>query len=90
MEYVGLSLGIFSTVVQLYQSSVKAYDLYLAVKDFPPAYIKLRLGLEIERHRLELWASQTIDRERHQLQSPQNNVLWGLFRAILHGRGVRG
>ncbi|KAN0076091.1 hypothetical protein V8E54_007361 [Elaphomyces granulatus] len=83
MEYVGLSLSIFSTVVQLYQSSMKAYDLYLAVKDFPPRYIKLRLGLEIERHRLELWASQTIDRERHQLQSPQNNVLWGLFKAIL-------
>ena len=86
MDYVGLGLSIFSAVVQLYESSVKAYDMYLAVKDFPPTYANLRLGLEIERHRLELWANQTIhnqiDRQRHR-QSPQNDVLWKLFRAIL-------
>ncbi|KAN0071595.1 hypothetical protein V8E54_010191 [Elaphomyces granulatus] len=85
MEFVGLGLSIFSAVVQLYENSVKAYELYLAVKDFPPTYEKLRLALQIERHRLELWANQTIynqiDQQRH--QSPQNDVLWRLFKDIL-------
>jgi HET-S-like prion-inhibition and propagation protein len=85
MDFVGLGLSIFSAVVQLYENSVKAYELYLAVKDFPPTYEKLRLALQIERHRLELWANQTIhnqiDQQRH--QSPQNDVLWRLFKDIL-------
>ena len=32
------------------------YDLYLSIQDFTPTYRSLRLALEIERKRLELWA----------------------------------
>jgi hypothetical protein len=82
---VGFGLSAFSAVVQLYQCSVTAYNLYLDVKDFPPTYIKLRLGLEIERQRLELWARQTIHNQDNLEidQSSQHSVLWNLFKDIL-------
>src|SRR6266480_7143348 len=70
---------IFSTVLQLYQASVAAYNLYLDVRDFPPAYLQLRFALVIERQRLKIWAREIVDKER----SPRDEVLWELFKAIL-------
>jgi hypothetical protein len=81
MDPISISLS----VLQLYEYSMKAYDLYLAVKDFPPTYLKLRLGLEIERQRLDLWARQIIHNQTDEQtnQSPREAVLWNLFRDIL-------
>jgi hypothetical protein len=70
---------IVSAVMQLCKASVAAYDLYLDVNDFPPAYIQLRFSLVIERHRLQIWARNIIDKER----SAQDETLWALFKAVL-------
>ncbi|KAH0563160.1 hypothetical protein GP486_002268 [Trichoglossum hirsutum] len=70
---------IFTTVMQLYRASVAAYDMYLEARDFPSAYLQLRFGLVIERQRLQLWAREI----SHNEQSPQDYMLWGLFKAIL-------
>jgi len=85
MDPVSFGFGAFAVVIQLYDSSVKAYDLYLAVKDFPPTYLTLRLSLEIEQQRLKLWARQTIHNQpdRKINQSHQEEVLWSLFKDIL-------
>jgi hypothetical protein len=70
---------IFTTVMQLYRASVAAYDLYLEAKDFPSAYLQLKFAMVIERQRLHLWAREI----GHKEQSPQDYMLWGLFKAIL-------
>lgn len=56
MEPASVALAVLGTVVELYRLSMKTYDLYLSIQDFPPAFRKLRLALDIERKRLEQWA----------------------------------
>jgi hypothetical protein len=74
-----MSSSIIVAVQQLYGASVAAYNLYLDVRDFPSSYLQLRLGLVIERQRLQLWAREMITKE----QSPQDDALWRLIKTIL-------
>lgn len=60
MEPVGLSLGVFSAVVQTYSAVMSVYDLYLGVTDFPNTYQYLRMGLLIERQRLAIWGNRVL------------------------------
>lgn len=64
MDPASLTLAVFGTVVELYKFSMKTYDLYLSIQDFTPAFRQLRLALDIERKRLELWAQHMgLDKE---------------------------
>ena len=56
MDPVTLGVGVLGVVVELYKFSMETYDLYLSIKDFTPAFRSLRLAIDIERKRLELWA----------------------------------
>ena len=56
MDPLSLGLGIFGVICELSRVSMQTYKLYTAIKDFPPAFRNLRLGLEIEKERLKLWA----------------------------------
>ena len=82
---LSVGLSAFSAVVQLYQSSVRAYDFYLSVKEFPSTYCELQLGLKIERQRLTLWARRTIHSQPKGSINPlaEDDVLWDLVRDIL-------
>ncbi|KAH0552995.1 hypothetical protein GP486_006809 [Trichoglossum hirsutum] len=74
-----MSVNIVLAVQQLCGAAVAAYNLYLDVRDFPSSYLQLRLGLVIERQRLQLWAREIISQE----QPPQDEALWRLFKLIL-------
>lgn len=60
MDGASFSLGVISVVIQTYSAVMSVYDLYLAVTDFPHTYQHLRMGLLIERHRLELWGKHVL------------------------------
>jgi hypothetical protein len=79
MEPVGLGLGVVSAVLQTYTAVTTAYDFYLEVKDFPSAYGELRMGLLIERYKLELWASHVLS-EHEQGRVEISSSDWGLWR----------
>lgn len=64
MDPASLTLAVFGAVIELYKFSMKTYDLYLSIQDFTPAFRHLRLALDIERKRLELWAQHMgLDKE---------------------------
>lgn len=64
MDPASLTLGAVATIIELYRFSMKTYDLYISVQDFTPTFGTIRLQLDIERKRLELWAQYMgIDRE---------------------------
>ena len=56
MDPLSLGVGVLGVVVELYRFSMETYELYLSIKDFTPAFRSLRLAIDIERKRLELWA----------------------------------
>ena len=56
MDPASFVFSAVSVIVELYRVSMVTYDLYLSIQDFTPAFRRLRLALEIERKRLELWA----------------------------------
>lgn len=56
MDPVTLGVGVLGVVVELYKLSMEMYEAYLSIKDFTPAFRSLRLAIDIERKRLELWA----------------------------------
>lgn len=58
MDPASIAIGVLGTVLELYKVSMQAYDLYLSIQEFNPAFGKLRLALDIERKRLELWAQR--------------------------------
>ena len=56
MDPASFGLGVLGAVVQLYRFSLETYELYLSIRDFTPAFRTLRLAIDVERMRLELWA----------------------------------
>lgn len=81
---IGLGLGIVSAVIQTYSAVTTAYDVYLDVKEFPSEYQELRMGLLIERYKLELWANHVLsegERERVKV-SRRYWPLWKIFESI--------
>ena len=86
MDPTGLSLGVISAVIQTYTAVTAAYDLYLEVKDFPSTFQELRMGLLIERYKLELWANHVLsDAEQDRVKrSSQDWGLWKLFESIFN------
>ena len=83
-EGVGLGLGVVSAVIQTYSAITTAYDVYLDVKDFPSAYQELRMGLLIERYKLELWANHVLSNEEQERVRYSRSYwpLWKLFESI--------
>ena len=75
-----------AAVIQTYGAVTAAYDLYLEVKDFPSTYQELRMGLLIERTKLDLWASQVLsDHEKDRVKmSSRDWGLWKLFESIFN------
>lgn len=84
MDPVSFGIGLVSGVIQIYGAVTAAYDTYLGVVEFPTAYQELRMGLMIERYRLELWGRHVLaeyEHDKHRLP-PQEYGLWKLFEAI--------
>ena len=56
------------------------------VKDFPPAYQELRMGLLIERYKLDLWASHVLSKNEQDRvkMSSRDWGLWKLFESIFN------
>ena len=65
-EAVSLGAGLVSAVVDSYIAVWKAYNTYLDVKEFPSAYQDLRVGLLIEKYKLELWANHVLSEGRQE------------------------
>lgn len=86
MDPAGLGLGVVAAVIQTYGAVTAAYDLYLGVKDFPSTYQELRMGLLIERTKLDLWASHVLsDHEQDRVKmSSRDWGLWKLFESIFN------
>ena len=84
MDGVSAGLGIVGAVIQIYGAVTTAYDLCLDVRDFPSTYHELRMGLVIERKKLELWAETVLsDGEQQRVKmSPKDWGLWKLFESI--------
>lgn len=82
----GLSagLGIVSAVIQIYGAVTTAYDICLDVRDFPSTYHELRMGLVIERKKLELWSDLVLcEQERERVKmSPKDWSLWKIFESV--------
>lgn len=81
---VGTGLGVVSAVIQTYTAITAAYDVYLDVKEFPSAYQELRMGLLIERYKLELWANHVLSEEEQERVKISRTYwpLWKLFESI--------
>ena len=86
MDGVSAGLGIVTGVLQIYGALTTAYDLSLDVKNFPTSYHDIRMGLVIERKKLELWAlsalSETEQQRIKEAHSPSDWALWKIFEAI--------
>lgn len=83
MDAAGLGLGVVSVVIQTYAAVMSVYDLYLAVTVFPSTYQHLRMGLLIERRRLELWGNHVLPLyEENPGTLPKGEM--GLFEVIFH------
>jgi len=78
---IGLSLGVVSAVIQTYSAVTTAYDTYLGIKEFPSAYQELRVGLLIERYKLELWANQALS-EEEQERAKLSQKYWPLWELL--------
>ncbi|KAL6716894.1 hypothetical protein ACLMJK_004806 [Lecanora helva] len=83
-EGIGLGLGVVAAVIQTYGAITTAYDVYLDVKEFPSQYQVLRMGLLIERYRLELWANHVLSKEEQDRVKLSRDYwpLWKLFESI--------
>lgn len=86
MEPVGFGVGLVAAVIQIYTAVTAVYDLYLQFADFPSTYRELRVGLLIERHRLELWGKEMLSGHQNgQLEvSPHEMGLWKLFEMVFN------
>ena len=62
-----------------------AYDRYIQHMDFLPSYQELRMGLEIERYRIDLWRRFVLAKDKTgRVNSPTYEIgLWALFECIL-------
>ena len=85
MDPASFVISVLGVVVELYRVSMVTYDLYLSIQDFSPAFRNLRLALEIERKRLELWAqSMGIDQSSAINERLQNDpALLEIIKSIL-------
>ena len=86
MSVTGLALGVVSAVIQTYGAVMEIYDVYLGVKDFSSEYRDIRMGLMIERYRLELWGSLVLydhGQEKKSL-SQRDLAFWRLFELIFN------
>ncbi len=85
MDPASFVLSVLGVVVELYRVSMVTYDLYLSIQDFSPDFRSLRLALEIERKRLELWAqSMGIDQTNGINERLQHDLdLLEIIRGIL-------
>ncbi len=81
MDPASLGLGVVAAVIQTYTAVTAAYDLYLEVQDFPSTYQELRMGLVIERYRLQLWASHVLsEHEQNRVRASMSSGEWGLWK----------
>ena len=83
-EPVSAGVGVVTGVIYTYKLVTKAYDFCLDINNFPKAYKEFRMGLIIEKTKLELWAlSALAEHERQRVvQSPKDLALWKVFEAI--------
>ena len=86
LSVAGLSLGVVSAVIQTYGAVMQAYDVYLGVKDFANEYQDIRMGLLIEKARLELWGSLVLfdGSPDERSLSQRDMAFWGLFELIFN------
>ncbi|MCJ1276534.1 hypothetical protein MMC21_004340 [Puttea exsequens] len=84
MDPISAGLGIVTGVISLYGLVTTSYDLCLDVKEIPSTYHELRMGLIIERKKLELWAASVLsDHEQERVKlSPKDWGLWKIFELI--------
>ena len=84
MDPISFSIGLVSGVIQIYSAVTAAYDTYIQVVEFPSAYQELRMGLMIERYRIDLWRRHVLaEYEIEQGNLPTHDIgLWKLFKAI--------
>ena len=70
---------------QLYSAVNAAYDTYIQAMNFPSAYQELRMGLMIERHRLDLWSRHVLaeDQTEQGTLLIYDSRLWVLFECVL-------
>ena len=84
MDPISISIGLVSGVIQIYSAVATAYDTYIQVVEFPSAYQELRMGLMIERCRIDLWRRHVLaEYEIEQGNLPTHDIgLWKLFETI--------
>ena len=74
-----------SSLQQTCSAVIAAYDTYIQLIDNVPDYQELRMGLAIERYRIDLWRRFVLAKDK----TGQGNLhtyeigLWGLFECIL-------
>ncbi|KAL9102018.1 MAG: hypothetical protein Q9163_002794 [Psora crenata] len=86
LSVAGIALGAVSVVIQSYGTVMQAYDMYLGVKDFSTEYKDIRMGLFIEKARLELWGRQVLfSHPPDQTKiSTRDLTFWNLFEMIFN------
>lgn len=86
MDGASLGLGLVAGVLQTYTAVTGAYDFYLQVKEFPATYHEIRVGLLIERYRLEQWGSHVLSepKQKQAQNSPHDASLWKFFGFVLN------
>lgn len=86
MDGASLGLGVVAAVLQTYTAVTGAYDFYLQVKEFPATYQEIRIGLLIERYRLEQWGSHVLSetKQKRAENSSHDESLWKLFGTVLN------
>lgn len=86
MDGASLGLGLVAAVLQTYAAVTGAYDFYLQVKEFPAAYHEIRIGLLIERYRLEQWGNHVLSepKQKQAQNSSHDESLWKLFCFVLN------
>ena len=79
-------VGVVGSVIQVYGTVTAAYDLYIQYTDFSSTYEKLRVGLFIERQRLEnfkdMVTSITAEQIEHIQNSANERARWSLIQWI--------
>ncbi len=84
MDGVSTGLGIVAAVIQIYGAVTTAYNVCLDVREFPKSYHEFRMGLVIEKKKLELWAIAALSENEQQRikQSSKDWALWKIFEAV--------
>ena len=70
-------VGVFGSVVQIYNAVMSTYQLYLEVRDVPSEYKDLRMGLLLEHERLKLWGDHVLAeyKDKKNIYSiPENHI----------------